>query len=122
MGRQHIEIAQLCDYFLGPSGPASRSCCCAGRRAYAAVLSVFCYGTLWAYAAVFASALAQDLPISHDLAQLWWWPLPASFSSSYHCYLALFAVICVPLTCTELKDQASAEELTSHGRMTTANH
>lgn len=48
-----MEASQVCEVFLGRWG----------RHCHAALLSIFCYGALWAYSTVFASALAEDLPL-----------------------------------------------------------
>jgi hypothetical protein len=90
VGERPMDYAQLCDVLLGRWG----------RRAYAVCLCVFCYGTLWAYASVFATAMGDDVPLP-----------PGHEHQSYHFYLILFALVCVPLTCIELQDQVCGVEV-----------
>lgn len=74
------EIPDLCYFYLGSYG----------KVAYGIVLCMYMYGTLWAYASVFAKALpaASFLP-----------PLP------YTSYLMIFSLFVVPLSLMELSEQ-----------------
>ena len=78
-----MELPELCDIFLGPSG----------RNAYCAAIAVYIYGTLTAYCTVFAQSLSSHVPIFDSL------------QSNYDMYLALFFVCVVPLSCRELEEQ-----------------
>ena len=80
------------------------------QRAYEVCLSILIVGALWAYCAVFAGSMAVQLP-----------PIRAFLSAGtdscegesslnggcaglYYFYLAIFALIVVPLTCRELTE------------------
>lgn len=90
LGSSRYEITELCDILLGHRG----------RDIYTGIICVYMYGALWAYAAVFANALAAHVPLAF---------LGGSEHASYLGYLALFAVLTVPLTCMEMKDQVSVQ-------------
>lgn len=75
-----VEMTELCRMFLGERA----------KQAFACVISVYMYGTLWAYITVFAKAFA----------------IVFNFSTySYELYLVLFAFIVVPLSLMELSEQ-----------------
>jgi len=79
-----FEVTQLCHTFLGRRG----------RQFYTCMLTLYMYGTLWAYSTVFAKSLSSHLPF------------PVSYEDNYTIYLVLFALGVVPLTLVELNDQA----------------
>jgi len=75
-----VEMTELCRMFLGERA----------KQAFACVIAVYMYGTLWAYITVFAKAFA----------------IVFNFSPySYQLYLVLFAFIVVPLSLMELSEQ-----------------
>lgn len=76
------EMPVLCRKFLGPWG----------RLAYMLCLSIYIYGALLAYTSVFAKSCASTFPIP-------------GVGDSYAVYLALFALLVVPLSCLELTEQ-----------------
>ena len=75
-----VEMTELCRMFLGERA----------KQAFACVISVYMYGTLWAYITVFAKAFAMVFNFS---------------TYSYELYLVLFAFIVVPLSLMELSEQ-----------------
>jgi len=79
-----FEVSELCHLFLGPTG----------RQFYTCMITLYMYGTLWAYSTVFAKSLSSHLPLS------------VSYEDNYTIYLVLFTVGVVPLTLVELNDQA----------------
>ena len=89
VGNQKYEVTELCKIFLGKQSV----------RVYTFLISVYMYGTLWAYATVFADSLAMRLPLN---------PTGNSTvvsSASYGMYLLLFAMIVVPSSLIELSEQ-----------------
>lgn len=78
------ELPDLCLFYLGHTG----------KVAYGIILSLYMYGTLWAYSSVFAKALpaASFLP-----------PLP------YTTYLMIFSLFVVPLSVMELSEQKTVQ-------------
>jgi amino acid permease len=77
VGRHKLEMPDLCRKFLGKTGVTL----------YAAIVSLYFYGTLWAYATVFASAFH------------------AIFGFYYVVYLLIFAAIVVSLSMLDLTEQ-----------------
>ncbi|GMH85813.1 hypothetical protein TrVE_jg1730 [Triparma verrucosa] len=80
-----FEIIELCTFFLGPRGGLS----------YVTTFSFYMFGCLWAYSSVFANAMAQTIPLN-------------TFDD-YAVYVLIFAVITVPLTCMELREQVNVQ-------------
>ncbi len=80
------EMPVLCFRFLGPWG----------RLVYMICLSVYIYGALLAYSSVFSKSCASTFPIP-------------GVADSYAMYLALFALLVVPLSCLELTEQVSLQ-------------
>lgn len=87
VGVRKFEIPELVEIFLGPLS----------RKIYTAVVGVYLYGTLWAYATVFANSFASQLPVS------------ASPTTSYYLYLFLFACCVVPASLMELSEQVCVQ-------------
>lgn len=75
-----LEITELCDIFLGPFG----------KHVYTAIVSIYMYGTLWAYATVFANSFAAHLNIG---------------TYSYQFYLLVFGCIVGPVSLMEFSEQ-----------------
>lgn len=87
---QKFEITELCKIFLGKQSV----------RVYTFLISVYMYGTLWAYSAVFADSLATRLPIMTAMeGEI------TPNNASYKVYLLLFAIIVVPASMLELSEQ-----------------
>ena len=82
IGSRKFEVSELCEIFLGPIGKAI----------YILIISIYMYGTLWAYATVFSNALSAHFPLG---------------ISSYYLYLALFACLALPVSCMELNGLVS---------------
>ncbi|GMI04281.1 hypothetical protein TrRE_jg5018 [Triparma retinervis] len=93
VSHRKFEIISLCEMFLPPPGPLL----------YTAAFSLYMYGTLWAYATVFGSAMVSALPLGT--------------SDDYLIYILIFAGITVPLTCMELKEQVKVQVALSACRM-----
>mmetsp|Transcript_8511 Transcript_8511/g.8625 ORF Transcript_8511/g.8625 Transcript_8511/m.8625 type:complete len:482 (+) Transcript_8511:100-1545(+) len=91
-----IEIPELCELFLGMNA----------RRLYTLLISIYMYGSLWAYSTVFANALAVQIPL----------PL-VDWNISYCIYLVVFGMIVVPSSCLELKEQVFFQVLLAWGRV-----
>ncbi|GMI07992.1 hypothetical protein TrLO_g97 [Triparma laevis f. longispina] len=83
--QRKFEIIEMCTLFLGPTG----------GRAYVTTFSFYMYGCLWAYSSVFANAMAQTIPLNS--------------SDDYAIYVIIFAVVTVPLTCMELREQVNIQ-------------
>ena len=80
------------------------------QRAYEVCLSILVVGALWAYCAVFAGSMAVQLPPIHAFLSegvercSGEESLNGGCSGLYYFYLAIFALIVVPLTCRELTE------------------
>jgi amino acid permease len=79
------------------------------KLAYKVSVGVYLFGALWSYAAVFGTSMAAHIPFlfnvnngnSCDL----YTDQSAGCRTLYSIYIAIFAVIVVPLACKDLKDQ-----------------
>jgi len=60
-------------------------------------LSIFGYGSLWAYASVFAGSVSEVVDCGPVLEPYY----------SYFIFLAIFALFVIPLTCMELTEQVT---------------
>ncbi len=89
-----FEIIELTNIYLGSRGSSLYMC----------TLGLYMYGTLWAYTSVFANACSQALPLAEALGL---------GHDDYLAYAALFAIVVVPLTCLELKEQVSVQVVLS---------
>lgn len=88
-----IEYGDLCRMFLGDTG----------HLIYTLFISIYIYGTLWAYITIFANAMAIHFPIG---------------IYSYFYYIIIFMMIVFPLTCIELSNQITLQVLLTFGRIT----
>lgn len=79
-----IELSELCRIFLGPIGAGT----------YTAIIALYMYGTLWAYATVFANAFAAYLDIG---------------ANSYGIYLVVFAIFVIPISLMEFSEQIQVQ-------------
>ncbi|KAJ3426292.1 acid transporter [Anaeramoeba flamelloides] len=92
------EIIDMCKMFLGKKG----------KFLYFLMLTLFMYGTVWSYAAVFGSSIVTLFPIkaitNGDVCDI-----DGNFSqnceNNYIVYLFLFALIVIPISCLDLTDQ-----------------
>ena len=82
VSKRKFEITELCEIFLGNKG----------KLAYAVIICVYMYGTLWVFATVFAHALSSHFPLG-------------SPEFSYLVFLVLYGMIVVPVSCLELTEQ-----------------
>ena len=85
--RFKAEMPELCRLFLG-------------RRwlfFFLITISLDLYGLTWSYASIFASGLADMLPIQFN------------GGTGYHIYIIIFAGITVPLSCIQLSDHISIQ-------------
>ena len=82
-----IEITELCTIFLGP----------VGQRLYTCTISMYMYGTLWAYTTVFANAFAAHLSLTHI------------HDTDYMIYTLIFALVVVPVSLMEFSEQVSVQ-------------
>jgi len=85
INRFKAEMPELCRLFLG-------------RRwffFFLITISLDLYGLTWSYASIFASGLADVLPIQND---------GDSLNGGYQIYIIVFAGITVPLSCIQLSD------------------
>ena len=92
VGEHKFEVGDLCEIFLGKQG----------RYAYTATICVYLYGTLWAYATVFAKAMTTHLNIG---------------KYSYGLYLLLYAFLVVPPSLLELSEQIIVQVILSFCRI-----
>jgi hypothetical protein len=99
IGSRKFEINEMCAMFLGRIG----------KILYEIALSLYMYGGLWSYAAVFAQSMASTAPFY--LPKIGWYTCDALHDNGANChilyliYVALFAMIVVPLTCLNLTEQ-----------------
>lgn len=79
-----FEVTELCEIFLGHRV----------KRAYVLLLSVYMYGALWAYSAVFASSFATFFSVTSD---------------PYLFFALLFGTIVVTCSCLDLREQIAIQ-------------
>ena len=98
-GRQH-EVVTLCRGYLGS----------AGEIAWIVTLWGYMFGTAWGYAAVFSSSVAALFNVDGEicspedivfLGRCWLYP--------YVMVVIVFALLVVPLSCLELREQAALQ-------------
>ena len=90
-----FEYVELCRIFLGVRG----------EQGYIVCIALSIVAQLWGYTTVFASAMAEMVPILRD----------ADRDNSI--YTILFGSIVVPLTCLDLKEQKTFQLVLSSGRL-----
>jgi len=95
-----FEIIELTSMFLGKKG----------ETFYLIAICLLMYGTLWAYTSVFSSAMSEAIPIAKLLNLDY-------ISDDYTIWCIVFAIIVVPLTCMELKEQISVQIFLSMSRV-----
>ena len=91
VGSHKYEVTELCEMFLGSTG----------LFLYTTVATLYFYGTLAAYATVFASSFASNCPLGEY---------------SYQIYLTLFTLVVVPPSCWELNEQVTLQLVYSYCR------
>jgi hypothetical protein len=79
VGKHHFEMTDLCKKFLGSTG----------LNVYVGFVTLYFYGTLWAYSTVFASSFHS------------------AFGVSYEFFLVVFACVVVPCTMLDLTEQVT---------------
>jgi amino acid permease len=84
VGAERYEVSDLCSIFMGKWS----------KFAFLFLLSIYSYGTLWSYCAVFAKAMASTFPLGQY---------------SYEIYLVVYAFIVIPLTCMEVNEQITVQ-------------
>ena len=89
-----FEIVEMCTLFLGGNA----------RRAYMATLGLYMFGTLWVYTTVFGHAMASTVQVVGVV------------ETDYLIWVAVFAVVVVPLTCMELREQMGVQVVLSMAR------
>lgn len=82
VGDERFEVSDLCSLFVGKWTKFS----------FLAILSIYSYGCLWSYCAVFSSAMSSTFPLGENI-------------DSYVIYLIVYAAIVIPLTCLEVTEQ-----------------
>ena len=88
IGKQRLEMPELCETFLGTTG----------KTLYMISLATYAYGSMWAYSTVFANAWARAFPIN-DFAE----------TTCYRFYLFLWALVEIPWSTMELEEQIVAQ-------------
>jgi amino acid permease len=91
-----FEVNSLCRVFIGKSG----------LRIYTAFICLYIYCTLWAYTAVFASAIAKAFPVFNG----------GDFDSNYFIFALIFAAMVVPMSCMELDEQVAVQVMMTGAR------
>lgn len=81
---RRIEMTELCGLFMGKTA----------KQTFSYLIGIYMYGTLWAYCTVFANAFSTQLPFGKGLDEV-----------SYYSYLAVFALLVIPLSLMELSEQ-----------------
>jgi amino acid permease len=79
---ERFEVSDLLSLFVGQ----------ASERVFIILISLYTYGTLWSYCAVFSKAMATTFPLGDGV-------------DSVTAYLFFFACIVIPLTCLEVTEQ-----------------
>jgi hypothetical protein len=102
VGNQKYEITELCKIFMGKQSV----------RIYTVLISLYMYGTLWAYSTVFADSLAMRLPLFAEQGDA-----ITPGSTSYMIYLLVFASIVVPSSMIELSEQVFVQVTLSFCRV-----
>ena len=115
VGSRKFELPDLFDMFLGFTA----------KRTYVAFLTVYFFGFLWAYASVFAASAAGNIPLPGinnsevcDISV----NSSAGCAALYSVYLVILAIIVVPLTCLELKEQVCVQVSLNSHPLSTARH
>jgi amino acid permease len=93
VGTRKYEMTELCEIFLGTRG----------MQLFSLVLAIYLYGSLWAYATVFANSLTANFPLDD--------------SYSYNVYLLLFTLCVLPTSCLELAEQVTLQMIYSACRV-----
>jgi amino acid permease len=84
LAERKLELIELTSMFLGPIG----------EKIYLIIITVYMYGTLWAYSTVFGTSFASHLSIG---------------TYSYEFYLLIFALSVVPLSVMEFSEQVTLQ-------------
>lgn len=106
VGKKSYEVAELCQLFLGKWGKVT----------YTILVGLYLYGTLTAYATVFAKSLSERIHIfDHSMDTSVSAPPSTSLAAGvdYYVYLIIFTSIVAPLSCMELKEQVIVQVILS---------
>lgn len=95
VGDERYEVSDLCSLFLGKWT----------KMSFLFLLAIYSYGTLWSYCAVFSKAMASTFPLGEY---------------SYDIYLAIYALIVIPLTCMEVTEQIAVQVFLAFCRLLVA--
>ncbi|CAN0378008.1 unnamed protein product [Ascophyllum nodosum] len=80
-----FQVSEMCEMFGGRKL----------QRAYNVLLFLYMFCALWGYAAVFGEALATYAPLPF-----------LGYTGAYRLYVMVFGAVVVPLSCTNIKEQA----------------
>ena len=114
VGPISYEVTELCQLFLGKWGKVT----------YTVLVGLYLYGTLTAYATVFAKSLSQrihifDTPVvvgmdmDMDTTTSGTTDTGTTSNIDYYVYLLIFTAIVAPLSCMELKEQVNVQVILS---------
>jgi amino acid permease len=84
VGSERYEVSDLCSIFMGKWT----------KFAFLFLLSIYSYGTLWSFCAVFSKAMSSTFPLG---------------DYSYEIYLIVYALIVIPLTCMDVTEQIKVQ-------------
>jgi hypothetical protein len=96
VGTRRFELSELHRIFLGQKA----------KLFFLATTAFDLYGITWSFAIVSASSLAENIPISGDHEDDYWY------------YILIYAAVVVPLSCTSVVDQLIIQMIFFVGRMT----
>jgi amino acid permease len=104
IGWRKFELTHLCNDFFGFKG----------KIVSQLSLCLYCYGLLWAYAAVFASSV-DSLYYQFVFRETCDIEVPANWGHNcqigYYCCLVVYACFVVPLSCMNVGEQAAVQVL-----------
>jgi hypothetical protein len=91
--RRKFEVTDLFHTFIGPRSP----------RVYAFIVGLYLYGSLWAYTSVFAKSFGQNVPSGLRGGEAC--SMFDGCDGPMKLWTAVFALVVVPLTCMDLREQ-----------------
>jgi len=102
-GRQQrfAQVSDLCTLYLGV----------AGNVFYLLMLVSFMFGSLWVYAAIFATSFR-----AHGGSVLFLASATTNPETAYRCYVLLFGILAVPLATLDLAEQKTTQTVLAAGR------
>eukprot|EP00761_Pharyngomonas_kirbyi_P013833 gb/GECH01013862.1/.p1 GENE.gb/GECH01013862.1/~~gb/GECH01013862.1/.p1 ORF type:complete len:606 (+),score=81.08 gb/GECH01013862.1/:1-1818(+) len=96
-----FEVNQLCRMFLGRFWGGL----------YEVFVGLYLYGALWSYSTVFAESMALNVPLPVGPSDNLWYTCnvyqngSGSCTAAYLIYIGIFALIVIPMTCLDLREQ-----------------